>query len=141
MRDRIAGLMLVLSLAIVAAGCGGGGTANGTADLVPIPHILSINPPNLSFCKTIEGQLLVTVRNQGDGTAPASMTRVDFMSFGHTDQPTGPIAANGVASLEFEFPDGCFNSDCEFTITVDHDDQVSEEIEQANNSGSGTCIG
>jgi subtilase family serine protease len=42
--------------------------------------------------------------------------------------------------LAFPIPPGCFDSDCEFRITVDVNNDVAESNE-ANNTADGVCIG
>jgi hypothetical protein len=132
-----------VSMAVFLAACGGGagGGATGPADLVPIPKISSFDPPFFNFCVLDGERLLVTVRNQGVGDAEASTTTVQFSTGGPVSEPTSALAGLvGVDDLSFDIPVGCFTADCNFTITVDSDNVVSESSE-TNNSVSGRCIG
>ncbi|HEX8597398.1 MAG TPA: CARDB domain-containing protein [Chloroflexia bacterium] len=103
-------------------------------DLVPVPDSQG------SFCKGEGGKLAVTVRNQGAGPAGPSVTRVDFGALGQFTQPTPPLAPGASVDLFFEMPQGCFQPDCTFRITVDANNQVVESNE-GNNSASGVCVG
>ena len=109
------------------------GTERG-ADLVPTPDA------NGNFCRRQDGKLTVTVTNQGSGNAGASTTRVDFGSHGSVSVPTPPLAAGASTDVTVDIPPGCFDPDCEFRITVDANNAVSETNE-GNNTASGTCLG
>jgi len=107
----------------------------GQPDLVPVPD------PTGSFCRRDnEGNLIVTVKNQGTAGAGPSVTEVDFLGFGKVSIPTLPLLPGASVDLLFPIPFGCFNPDCEFRITVDVKNQVIESNE-ANNTASGTCRG
>lgn len=106
----------------------------GLPDLIPVPG------PNGDFCQGSGGNLTVVVKNQGAGPAGPSTTQVDFGQFGTFTLPTPALAAGASTQLFFKIPGGCFDSDCEFRITVDVKLQVPETNE-ANNTASGTCIG
>jgi len=107
----------------------------GLPDLVPVPD------ENGSFCRRDdEGNLIVTVRNQGSAGAGPSTTEVDFGSFGTVSQPTPALAAGASVDLYFRIPGGCFSPDCHFRITVDAKNEVAES-DEGNNYASGTCIG
>jgi hypothetical protein len=106
----------------------------GPPDLIPAPG------PNNNFCRlTPDGQLIVTVRNQGTGAAGPSVTRVDFFN-GPQTLPTPALAPGASVDLLFKVPGGCFSPDCSFRIRVDFQGQVTESNE-GNNAASGTCIG
>jgi CARDB len=105
------------------------------ADLVAVPDIESG-----SFCKRQEGNLIVTVRNQGLGPAGASTTEVDFFGHGKVSLPTPPLAPNASVDLPFPIPLGCFDPDCEFRITVDVLHDVAE-ADEGNNTADDTCLG
>lgn len=119
---------------------------SGNPDLVPVPQILSFSPLSIDFCKRDSaGKLVVTVRNQGSGNASASKTAVEFVPGGIMPTggiETGPIPAGEVKEVAFDIPAGCFNPDCEFRITVDAGNNVSEgTTNEGNNSADGRCIG
>jgi hypothetical protein len=108
------------------------------ADLVPISP-----PDSRLFCKSVNGQLQIVARveNQGSAFAPASITTVDFFSFGSVDVPMVGILGGRFIDLKpIKPPAGCFNRDCVFRITVDSIDSVDESNE-GNNSVTGVCIG
>jgi hypothetical protein len=110
------------------------GQAEQQPDLIPVPD------ESGSFCRRRDGQLVVTVRNQGAGPAGASTTTVDFGAHGTVSQPTPPLAAGAPIDLLFPIPVGCFDPDCDFRITVDATSVVAETNE-GNNTASGTCLG
>lgn len=105
-------------------------------DLVPVPD----PRPGINFCKLKEGKLVVTVKNQGSGSAGPTTTEVDFGRYGKFSMPTPALAPGASTDLVFEIPGGCYNPDCDFEITVDSMSAVMETNE-VNNTGSGTCIG
>ena len=107
---------------------------SGLPDLIPVPDA------NGSFCKRQDLTLTVTVKNQGTSGAGPSVTEVDFFAFGKVSMPTPPLGLGASADLLFPIPPGCFNPDCEFRITVDANNQVSESNE-GNNIAKGICLG
>ena len=135
--------LFLLLPTVTLSGCANQGEPFGPPDLVPVPQIFSFNPLTVSFCHLdADGNLIVTTRNQGGAEAPASVTRVDFVGFGSFDLNVGSMAPNGVVSLPQSIPDGCFNADCGFTITVDANNQVDETPpNEGNNTATGKCIG
>ena len=93
-----------------------------------------------------DGKLRIAVKNQGTADAPVSVTRVIFMP-GRPDSRSVDMNTNQVPAGEFldvepvEIPSDCFASgDCEFTVTVDANNQVVE-FDKANNTVSGRCKG
>ena len=109
------------------------------------PDLLPIGRPDLSgpisFCKTDDNhRLMVTVKNQGNADAAASTTTVEFNPGGSVSIATPAIPAGGTVDLSFTIPSGCFNPDCDFTITVDSKNDINESNE-GNNSAKGICIG
>jgi hypothetical protein len=105
----------------------------GLPDLIPLPD------PQTAFCKRDDqGNLIVTVKNQGSADAGASTTTVHFAPGGTFSQPTPPIPAGGSVDLLFPIPPACFDPDCSFRIIVDSASQVIES-DEANNIASGTC--
>lgn len=132
-------LMLVcLGLATqILIGCDG---CQMKADLVPAG-----SQNVVAFCNRVQdgpdkGKLLVVVKNQGGTDAPASATKVEFFPGGTFSLPTPVVAAGQSVTLSpLAIPNGCFNSDCEFKITVDSGNQVDEF--KGNDSADGGCIG
>lgn len=110
------------------------GIQGASPDLIPVPD------PRGFFCKTKDGKLVVTVRNQGAGRSAPSQTEVDFGSLGRVSQPTPALDPGASTDLLFNIPPGCFQPDCRFKITVDAMSDVPETNE-ANNIASDTCIG
>jgi hypothetical protein len=107
----------------------------GLPDLIPLPD------PGKGFCNRDEqGNLIVTVKNQGSADAGASTTTVHFAPGGPLAQPTPPIPAGGTVNLTFPIPQACFDPDCQFRIIVDSASQVAES-DETNNIASGTCRG
>lgn len=106
----------------------------GLPDLIPVPDA------NGSFCKRKDLTLTVTVKNQGTSGAGPSVTEVDFFAFGKVSMPTPPLGVGALTDLIFPIPPGCFNPNCEFRITVDANNQVSESNE-GNNIAKGICLG
>ena len=85
--------------------------------------------------------LLVVVRNQGDGTAGTSTLNVDFGAFGDQDVAIPSLAPGAEYDAVVDFPVGCFNPDCDFAISVDADDDVTESNEDNNDVDPVICIG
>ena len=106
----------------------------GLPDLVPIPDA------NGFFCNLKDGTLIVTVMNQVTAGAGTSMTKVDFGSHGTVLVPTPALAPGASVALSVTIPFGCYDPDCNFRITVDSNNDVSES-DEGNNFASGTCIG
>lgn len=106
-------------------------------DLVPVPGP-GTGPGR--FCRRRDGNLVVVVRNQGNATASASVTRVNFGAFGVADAITPALPPGNQVELEFPIPPGAFDPDLDFTITVDANNQVAESNE-LNNTVTGICIG
>jgi len=105
------------------------------ADLVP--YELAVQ-----FCnKDSLGRLLVSVANIGADDAPGSTTRLEFEDGSIVEVETPPIAANFIGTLEpIAIPPSCPGSDCDFTIIVDSNSEVTETNE-LNNVANGRCIG
>ena len=151
MRSRSVRLLFYgVLLAVAVAGCAPGAQRPsrpirpaGLPDLVPIPHIFSVDPFSVSFCRlNSQGQLVVLVLNQDMVTgAGASHTRVEFSPGGSVSKMTDPVGPAGTAEVSFDVPAACFNPDCNFRITVDSDGEVSESNEGNNTSAWNLCIG
>nr|HMT21887.1 CARDB domain-containing protein [Promineifilum sp.] len=106
----------------------------GLPDLIPVPD------GNGFFCRRRDGNLIVTVKNQGSFGAGPSVTVVDFGAFGAVSMPTPALGPGASVDLAFPIPLGCFDPDCDFRITVDANNNVVES-DEGNNSASGTCLG
>jgi cysteine-rich repeat protein len=105
------------------------------------PDLIPTAPPNSQFCqRNAQGQLVVSVKNQGTTNAVASMTRVAFNPGGTVLVATPAITAGQTATVAVDIPGACWNMDCDFTITVDANGAVNEANE-GNNSANGLCLG
>ena len=104
------------------------------ADLVPVPDERG------SFCRRDGRKLAVTVCNQGTGPAGPSTTTVDFGQYGRVDVPTPALAAGACVDVTAAISANCFDPDCEFRIIVDSAGVVAE-LNEGNNTASGTCLG
>lgn len=98
---------------------------------------------NSEFCnlRTAGGyEIRVRVENQGYGSAPASLTCVNFGSLGNVCQNTPALAPGLSVVLTFQIP--CQRSrgslSCPFTITVNSNSSFSES-NTANNTAEGAC--
>jgi len=105
----------------------------GLPDLIPVPDEQG------SFCKRKDNTLMVTVRNQGTAGAGHSITEVDFFNYGKVAMPTPLLTPDASLDLAFTIPLGCHDPDCEFKITVDANNDVTES-DEGNNIASGTCL-
>jgi hypothetical protein len=116
-----------------------GGCMLELPDLVPVPV-----EESGGFCRLNNaGQLVVKVENRGNVDAPECVTEVRFKGIEEPSiLPTPAIPAGEARELELEIPQDCFKVDtnavCEFTITVDVNNQV-DELDKANNIVSGGC--
>jgi hypothetical protein len=132
--------LLMVALALSLAGCPRRPLPPEGADLVA-----SSPPGSVAFCKEDpnDRRRLVDFRvtNNGSRFAPAFITRVDFFRFGPRD-----ISMAGLRPGEFRDadpitpPQGCFDPDCNFSISVDSQNSV-DETNEANNGGAGNCVG
>ena len=106
-------------------------------DLVPVPDSV-FN----SFCvRDVNGNLIVTIENQGNSTSFPSTTEVNFSGAGQTVSASTPSLKPGESViLLFEIPANCFGPDCGFQISVDVLNDVPETDEQ-NNIVFDSCIG
>jgi subtilase family serine protease len=110
------------------------------ADLLPIATGQPTNPNPLSaFCVRRNGQLVVTIRNQGVADAVPSTTTVSYPAVGVTsNRPTPVIAAGQNVEVLFPFPTTC--GECIFTIIADSaNPQDVAESNEANNQAQGFC--
>jgi CARDB len=107
------------------------------ADLIPTEAEAS-----MGFCN-VALQAVFQVKNVGTVSAPASFARVDFPGIA-APPVTVPIPAlapsASSATIVISPPAGCFNPDCEFTITVDSGFDVGES-DEGNNGANGICPG
>jgi len=141
MRYRLFQWVLGATLSLAIQSCA---SSAGRFDLVP-----SVPPgaPNNQTGYCIDNQRIgVVVKNFGTTNVQNVDVKVTFSFQGTTSsqppQGTGPIAGGGSsATLEFPIPQGCFDADCNFTITVDPENKFPDEGNEGNNTVSGDCIG
>ncbi|MCP5102075.1 MAG: hypothetical protein GY950_01785 [bacterium] len=127
-------LMFLSLIMIILSGC----NQNGP-DLVPERR--SGSQGREGFCRTEDGILTVRVRNQGNEDVLTQFTTtVVFSPGGPVSATTPPMPTGSHSDVQFEIPVGCFDPDCNFTITVDAKNEVKETIEN-NNTADGKCIG
>lgn len=89
-----------------------------------------------------QNQLVVNVKNQGSEDAGASTSQVDFGTYGVENIVTPALKEGEEVKLPpVNFPEGCFDSDCGFTIKVDIFNDVSEGSNEDNNEQIGNCVG
>lgn len=136
----------VLVLAVNLSGCKGTNSRPKGPDLVPVKALGDTSDP--MFCERDEaGHILIYVKNQGNADAISSAVEVEFflgqgvsVNIGG-QQETGVLLQGGTSQpISVTIPDGCWNADCDFKITVDILNKVEETNEQ-NNSVEGRCIG
>lgn len=118
--------------------------ATGEVPFQEVPDLVPFSPLGTgmeAFCRFEQNgtQLRVTVKNQGNGDAPASKTTVLFPTFTLV-RDTPPIPSGGQIDLVFTGTAAC-SFDCLFTIRVDSANQVNERTNEGNNSTNGRCIG
>jgi hypothetical protein len=94
----------------------------------------------LGFCRGVPGKLVLTVKNQGAAPAGASHMTVKFGGGTSVSVNTPTIPAGGSVDLLVAIPNGCFQSDCPFEITVDSALEVVES-DETNNVDYGYCLG
>ena len=112
------------------------------SDLIPDPPVGS--SVGVVGCRTdMSGNVLIGVRNQGPGSAGASLTRVVFTSTAPpttTDVSTGALTSGSVVDVAFPVPGSCYSPNCTFSVTVNVNGAVSESS-TANNGAIGVCLG
>ena len=111
-----------------------------------LPDLVPANPPGMfGYCNVDDSNnLIVYVKNQGEADAPASLVKVQFyLSSGLQEfsAPVGSLLAGETKSVSFVIPLGCFNPDCNFIITVDSGEDITESSELNNTVVNGICIG
>ncbi len=104
------------------------------------PNLVAVPNQSGFFCVARDGRLVVNVRNAGGGPAGPSTTLVDFDRHGRFTRQIPAIGPGQQVEVLFEFPVGCFGSDCSFSITVDAGSDV-EESNEGDNVSDGTCLG
>jgi len=118
----------------------------GCTPTTPLPDLIPANPSGTyGYCNVDDlNNLIVYVKNQGEADAIASSVKVQFsLSSGvqESSVSVGPLLAGETKSVSFAIPVGCFNSDCNFVITVDSGEDITESSELNNTVANGICIG
>jgi len=129
-----------LWMVLMAGGCITPEVSSDSPDLIAIPDG-SFGGSDAYCDMTRVSQLRIVIQNQGQGYAPASITRVRFSPGGSMDIPTPPLESGQRTMLApIPLPAACFDPDCDFTITVDSTAQINETIGEENNVTDGRCI-
>jgi len=107
-------------------------------DLMPIKRLN--NPDQQGFCdRDKQGRLVISIKNQGSGKAPATTSTIEFFPGGLFPLSTPPVAAGGTVTLPpLKIPTTCFDPDCGFRIIADSGDQLYE-FNEINNIADGNC--
>lgn len=127
---------IALGFGIVLVGCAGPGPQPKGPDLVP-------ESKALQYCaRDARGNLLVTVRNQGNApSVPCTTTVVFGDGTGTVNVPTPSLPAGSSLTLPpVPMPAPCWSPDCSFEIKVDSSNVVTETKED-NNDAEGWCVG
>ena len=136
MRRVLIGVLFGVLLLLLLGGC----NPTTKPDLVvePLPDLSG----PISFCRVnAAGELVVLVKNQGDGDAAASTVSVEFTPGGAVTASVPAITAgNSAESDPLVAPAECYNPDCEFAITLDSTGALDESNED-NNTADGSCLG
>jgi len=111
-----------------------------------LPDLVPANPPGMfGYCNVDDlNNLIVYVKNQGEADALASLVKVQiYLSSGVQEfsVSVGTLLAGETKSVSFAIPFGCFNPDCNFIITVDSAEDITESSELNNTVVNGICIG
>ena len=126
-------------MVLMAGGCITPEESFYSPDLIAVPDG-SFGGPDAYCDMTSVPQLRIVIQNQGQGNAPASITRVRFSPGGIMDIPTAPLqSAQRTVLAPILIPAACFDPDCDFTITVDSKAQVNETTGEENNVTDGRC--
>ena len=118
----------------------------GCTPPTPLPDLIPANPPGMyGYCNVDDlNNLIVYVKNQGEADAIASSVKVQFYLTSGVQESSvsvGPLLAGETKSVSFAIPLGCFNPDCNFIITVDSGEDITESSELNNTVANGICIG
>ncbi len=116
------------------------GTADAVVELRLVADLLPVPDASGLICVRRDDSLVVTIRNRGLAASQPSVTEVDFFSFGVVALPTPALAPDEFVELLVRIPPNCYDSDCEFLITVDVMNDISEANE-GNNVVIGICLG
>jgi hypothetical protein len=133
-------LIAAFLVSLASVGCR---RAAPEVDLIPsVPPGAPNN--NTGFCINNE-KIGVVVKNLGRVSVNDVEVKVTFSFRGTAQTPpplTVSVPAAGAPSslLEFAIPAGCFDSDCNFSITVDPDAKTPD-TNRLNNTVNGVCIG
>jgi len=127
-------------MVLMTGGCITPEISSESPDLIAVPEG-SFGGPDAYCDTTTVPQLRIVIQNQGQGDAPASITRVKFSPGGIMDIPTPPLqSAQRTMLAPIRIPTACFDPDCDFTITVDSKAQNDEATGEENNVTDGRCI-
>jgi CARDB protein len=138
--NQTASMLCGFWMVLITGGCIEPEISSENPDLIAVPEG-SFGGPDAYCDMTTVPQLRIVIQNQGQGNAPASITRVKFSPGGIMDIPTPPLqSAQRTMLPPTLIPTACFDPDCDFTITVDSKAQVNEVTGEENNVTDGRCI-
>ena len=139
-REALTFLMISL-LTVVINSCAMPQKTPPRPDLVPSKS--PGQPENIAgFCKVVDKtmKVVVSVKNRGNAASPVSTTKVQFTPEQSFNLATPALQPGESAHLDpVNIPAACFNPECNFTITVDSGNQITESNAK-NNTASGRCI-
>jgi hypothetical protein len=129
-------LLLGLLVIFTLVGCKGGD---------PNLMVVSDGPGPSGYCRGEDPQaLLITVMNDGVGSAPQTVTKITFFTGGgavEISEDTLRLAGGESVDLSVPFPSGCRNpADCAFDIKVDSEG-ILQESNEGDNIAHGGCVG
>ena len=127
-------------ITLTTGGCIEPEVASESPDLIAVPE--GSFGGSDAYCDfTKAPQLRIVIQNQGQGNAPSSVTRVTFSPGGVKDISIPPLqSAQRSALAPLPIPAACFDPDCDFTIMVDAQAQITEPTGEENNVTEGRCV-
>lgn len=112
---------------------------------IELPDLVPVETQPLYCLLDSQGNLIVTVRNQGAAVAPPTITRIIFLDAvdpesSIVDRFTQSLGPGEQVDLDPVQIPPVSTTDVNFTITVDFNN-VADELNEENNTVSGRCIG
>ena len=93
-----------------------------------------------AYCYVDGNEVIVRVENSGTTALTDVEVLIDFPSFTSHTKTTGPMTAGQIVEVRAPIPSGCYNSDCNYRITLDPNNLIQENNEN-NNVQEAICIG
>ena len=105
-----------------------------------LPDLLPVPGPEGHFCRVSNGRMVVTVRNQGNAAAAATVTEIDYLQGTRESAPTPALAAGAAADVSFAIPAGFLSGEGNHPFRITADKAASEvESNETNNVVAGNC--